>query len=146
MSQVMRKPAYAYANNKGADQPAHPRSLISTFVVCCLDTILHVSLVFYIRNFKPLASFCDCTDRFESYLVENPEDRFSRNVAQIDFFRRKNYMLSWFKNILKYPLTLKNPILSWRSNLLKTFVFLPSITRCVDNDFIASHAKLSTAD
>ena len=26
-----------YANNKGADQPAHPRSLISTFVVRCLD-------------------------------------------------------------------------------------------------------------
>ena len=26
-----------YANNKGADQPAHPRSLISAFVVRCLD-------------------------------------------------------------------------------------------------------------
>ena len=29
-----------YGNNKGADQPAHPHSLISTFVVCCLDSIL----------------------------------------------------------------------------------------------------------
>ena len=28
----------SYANNKDADQPAHPRSLISTFVVCCLDS------------------------------------------------------------------------------------------------------------
>ena len=28
------------ANNKGADQSAHPRSLISTFVVRCLDSIL----------------------------------------------------------------------------------------------------------
>ena len=28
-----------YANNKGADQPVHPRSLISAFVVCCLDSI-----------------------------------------------------------------------------------------------------------
>ena len=27
-----------YANNKVADQPAHPRSLISTFVVRCLDS------------------------------------------------------------------------------------------------------------
>ena len=26
-----------YANNKGADQPAHTRSLISAFVVRCLD-------------------------------------------------------------------------------------------------------------
>ena len=30
----------SYANNKGADQPAHPRSLISAFVVRCLDSII----------------------------------------------------------------------------------------------------------
>ena len=29
-----------YANNKGADQPAHPRSVISAFVVRCLDSII----------------------------------------------------------------------------------------------------------
>ena len=29
-----------YANNKGTDQPAHPRSLISTFIVRCLDSIM----------------------------------------------------------------------------------------------------------
>ena len=29
-----------YANNKGADQPAHPRSLISAFVFRCLDSKL----------------------------------------------------------------------------------------------------------
>ena len=29
-----------YANNKGADQPAHPHSLISAFVVCCLGSII----------------------------------------------------------------------------------------------------------
>ena len=29
-----------YANNKGADQPALPHSLISTFVVHCLDSII----------------------------------------------------------------------------------------------------------
>ena len=31
-----------YANNKGADQPAHPGSLISTFVVHMLDSILPI--------------------------------------------------------------------------------------------------------
>ena len=36
----MRKPVYAYANNKGADQPAHPRSLFSTIVVHCRDSII----------------------------------------------------------------------------------------------------------
>ena len=29
-----------YANNKGADQLAHPRSLISAFIVRCLDSII----------------------------------------------------------------------------------------------------------
>ena len=28
----------SYVNNKDADQPAHPRSLISAFVVRCLDS------------------------------------------------------------------------------------------------------------
>ena len=41
-SHVMRKPVYANANNKVADQPVHPRSLISTFVVRCLDSIISV--------------------------------------------------------------------------------------------------------
>ena len=31
-----------YANNKGADQPAHPRSLISAFVVRCPHSIIHI--------------------------------------------------------------------------------------------------------
>ena len=30
------------ANNKGTDQPAHLRSLISTFVVRCLDSIMYL--------------------------------------------------------------------------------------------------------
>ena len=38
---VMRKPVFTtYANNKGPGQPAHPRSLICTFVVHCLDGII----------------------------------------------------------------------------------------------------------
>ena len=31
-----------YANNKGADQPMHPRSLISAFVVRCLDIVIPI--------------------------------------------------------------------------------------------------------
>ena len=40
MSHVTRKPVFAYANNKGADQLVHPHSLISAFVVRCLDSIV----------------------------------------------------------------------------------------------------------
>ena len=69
-----------YANNKGADQPAQAHSLISAFVVGCLDSIISpVSN----HNFMPLSCFCGCAGQFESYLVANTEDRFSRNKAHI---------------------------------------------------------------
>ena len=35
----------SYANNKGADQTTHPRSLISAFVVRCLDSIISLDSV-----------------------------------------------------------------------------------------------------
>ena len=35
----------SYANIKGADQPAHPRSLISAFVVRCLDSIISLDSI-----------------------------------------------------------------------------------------------------
>ena len=35
----------SYANNKGADQPAHPRSLISAFVIRCLDRIISLDSI-----------------------------------------------------------------------------------------------------
>ena len=39
-----------YAKNKGADQPAHPRSLISTFVVRCLDSIISLVSIYEISS------------------------------------------------------------------------------------------------
>ena len=56
----------SYVNNKGAYQPEHPRSLISAFVVRCLDSI--ISLRFYSPNFKTLGA---C--RFVSGLVGNSQ-------------------------------------------------------------------------
>ena len=57
----MRKCVLCHANNKGADQPVHPHSLISAFVVRCLDIIISR---FCSQNFKTLASFCGCAGRF----------------------------------------------------------------------------------
>ena len=67
-------------NNKGLDQPAHPRSLISNFVVC------------FFRRIIPRLASCEKISIFylaclgeETGLrltfVGNPEDRFSRVVA-----------------------------------------------------------------
>ena len=39
------KKCVLYANNKGADQPAHPRSLISAFGVRCLDSIISLDSI-----------------------------------------------------------------------------------------------------
>ena len=35
----------SYANNKGADQPARPRSLISAFIVRCLYSIISLDSI-----------------------------------------------------------------------------------------------------
>ena len=59
-----------HANNKGADQPAHLRSLISTFAVRCLDSII------------PLVSSHEISS-FVCHLVGNPEYRFSRDKARL---------------------------------------------------------------
>ena len=71
-----------YANNKGTDQPAHPHSLISAFVVCCLDRIIPLLAIAKISR-RGLASLISLAGRVESYLVGNPEDRFSRDEARL---------------------------------------------------------------
>ena len=52
----MRKPVFHYENNKGADQPAHLRSLISAIVVRCLDSRIPILTKSEIP--KTLASLC----------------------------------------------------------------------------------------
>ena len=67
-----------YVNNKGTDQPAHPHSLISAFVVPFLDSTIPVLAK---SDFNTQASLCCWAGQFESYLIANPEDRFSHDVA-----------------------------------------------------------------
>ena len=52
--------------------------MISTFVVHSLDSIIPVDAIYKISR---LASFCSLAGQFESYLVANPKDRFSHDVA-----------------------------------------------------------------
>ena len=59
----------SYANNNGTDQPAHPRSLISAFVVRCLDSVMSLISVTKISNLM-LASVAE---------QEHPEDTFSHD-------------------------------------------------------------------
>ena len=45
------KMCLSYANNKGADQLAHPHSLISTFVVRCLDSMVCILAISKVSRF-----------------------------------------------------------------------------------------------
>ena len=74
-----------YATNKGADQPTHPRSLISSFVVRCLDSITTVVVISEISRLY-LACVFEPAGLIESYLAENPKDRFSDDEAQLLLF------------------------------------------------------------
>ena len=88
-----------YANKKGADQPAHPRSLISAFVVRCLESII------------PLVSISEISSLYlasaaESTLLANPEDRFSRCRSAAWFAYPK-------RSVLKWPLPAPTPRTQW---------------------------------
>ena len=70
-----------YANNKGADQPAHPRSLISAFVVHCLDNIIPVLVIAEIS--RPWLVSVPEQASLSLTWSQTPEDRFSRDRAQL---------------------------------------------------------------
>ena len=63
-----------YANNKGADQSAHPHSLIITFVVRCLDSIIPLVFIFKISSLY-LASAAEHAG-LSITLSETPETGF----------------------------------------------------------------------
>ena len=71
-----------FANNKGADQPTHQRSLISAFIIRILESI--ISKLASRKKITILAILCDWGDWFESSFYGSPEDRFSRVSAQIN--------------------------------------------------------------
>ena len=71
----------SYANNKGADQPAHPRSLISAFVVRCLDSVMSLVSATKISSLM-LASVAEQAS-LSLIWSETPESRFSHDEANI---------------------------------------------------------------
>ena len=72
-----------YANNKGADQPVHPRSLISAFAFRCLDSVMSLVSETKISSLM-LASIAEQASLSLTWL-ETPEDRFSHDEAHMLF-------------------------------------------------------------
>ena len=75
----------SYANNKGADQPGHPRRLISAFVVRCLDSVMSLVSVTKISS-RMLASVAEQASL-------SPEDTFCHVMADNDIFFQGNFVL-----------------------------------------------------
>ena len=64
----------------------------------------------------PLPSFCGCAGRFQSHLVANPKDRFSRDEAQFKvsqiFKQFYSIKLTCYRCLHKQPLVPSNTV-SW---------------------------------
>ena len=71
----------SYANNKGTDQPEHPCSLISAFVVRCLDSVMSLVSVTKISSLM-LASVAEQASLSLTW-SETSEDKFSHDEAPL---------------------------------------------------------------
>ena len=72
-----------YANNKGADQPEHPHSLISASVVRCLDSII------------PLVSISEISSLYLASVVAHASLCFTWSQTQRQVFFWRGSYLKW---------------------------------------------------
>ena len=77
----MRKPVLAICEQQRRRSAC--ASALSDQHLCCSLLGWNNTSTCNIQKFKTLASFWSWESRFESTLVKNPEDRFSRDVAQL---------------------------------------------------------------
>ena len=97
MSHVMRKPVYAICEQQRR-RSACTSAKSDQYLCCSLPGEYNTSSC-YSHNFKPVASFSCWPGQFESYLVGNPEDRFSRDEAHINLTYMRSYMYYSAKSI-----------------------------------------------
>ena len=72
-----------YANNEGTDQLAHSCSLISAFIVHCLDSIMSLVSIVLISRLL-LASVAEQAG-LSPTRSQNPKDMFSRDEAALEW-------------------------------------------------------------
>ena len=114
----------SYANNKGADQPAHTRSLISPLVVHYLDSIISLDSIakisrHYLASVAAQAGLCLAWS-------ETPEDMFCRVVAHL-FCSKFIYFISKFtlykKHSKCYPdLQIAGKVNNWQTRQTENYI------------------------
>ena len=91
MSLVMRKPALCHIRTTKAQISLHIHAVWSApLLFAALGSITPILAKSKISR---LARFCSCTDWFESYQVQTPEDRFSRDMAQFSIINLNSLSL-----------------------------------------------------
>ena len=75
----MRKPAFRICENKDADQLRSHSTADQRLCFRYIDTTIPL------LSKSEISNFCGCTAWFVSDLVQNPEDRFSHNEAQLKY-------------------------------------------------------------
>ena len=104
----------SYANNKVAGQSAHSRSLISAFVVRCLDSIISLVSISEISSLY-LSSIAEQAGLSLTW-SQTPEDTFSHDEAHLDYKRYVNLVIQWLENSMHinvYSSTETNMKVSW---------------------------------
>ena len=99
-----------FANNEGADQPAHSCGLISAFVFSL--TRKYSICTCYIQNIKTLASCCSWTGWFESYLVRNLQWQVFSFISWYIYFgsaNKKGNRDFWFSWVLRNQIVKNSP-------------------------------------
>ena len=94
-----------YANNNSTDQPAHPHSLISTFVIRYLDSIISLISIFAI-SWLSLASVAEQAGLSVTWL-KSVKKVFSWRGS----FKGKYGLWSYFESEVRVPLWYVNVIL-----------------------------------
>ena len=93
MSHVMRNLLMPYANNKGADQPAHPRSRNSAFVVRFRTSVISILAKSKIARLQLVS---EAEQAGLSYTCSQTlEDRLSHDVAHIAVLFRSAMVVFW---------------------------------------------------
>ena len=127
MSHVMRKPVCAICEQRRC-RPACTSAQSDQHLCRSLPRQYNISS-FYIRNFKLLARFWSWAGRFESYLVANPEDRFSHAFIHVYSLRAgSDNPLGTNVDVNRKPLSLCPSVASFkwslRNLILYTFLMI----------------------
>ena len=113
------------ANNKGADQPEHPRSLINAFVVHCLDSVMTLVSVTKISRLMQ-ASVAEQASLCLTW-SETPDDTFCRVMSWLKYI----FIISVTKMSSKISLKVLNLITITRLRFIIYGVHLVDVMKMI---------------